>query len=359
VTAAAPLRPPEGRQGPGPMPGALLRVLDLALARRAGGTLPGDHLAPGAGTGTELVQLRPYVVGDDVRQLDPAATARTGVPHVRLQVPERALTTWIVLDITPSMAFGTASRLKADVAEGVALAVSRLATRRGGRAALLRAGAGERMLPPRGGRNAQLAIARAVGEGVSPDASAATGSGKAGAAGRGTAAAGEAGGPGRGSAPAMRGSAEPGSLARALVRAGRVAQRPGLVVVISDFREEGWRAPLAALGARHSLVAVEIRDRREAELPHAGQLALVDPETGALIEIDSSIARVRERYAALEAERRESVAADLRAARAEHIVLDTAHDWLRELGRGLDPRRGRRRAARRRPPAGARPGDAA
>jgi uncharacterized protein (DUF58 family) len=347
MTAAAALRPPDGRQGPGPMPGALLRILDLALVRRAGGALPGDHLAPGAGAGTELVQLRPYQVGDDVRQLDAAATARTGVPHVRLQVPERTLTTWLVLDVSPSMAFGTARRLKADVAEGVALAVARLATRRGGRAALIRAGApDETVMPPRGGRHAQLAIARAVGEGVSPDASAAPGSGTAGGAGRRLNPTGIAGGPGRGSAPAERGSAEPGHLARALVRTGRVARRPGLVVVISDFREDGWRGPLASLAARHSIVAVEVRDPREAALPRAGHLALVDPETGALVEVDSSFARVRQRYAALEAERREAVAGDLRTARAEHIVLDTSHDWLRALGRGLDPRR-RRRGDRR------------
>ena len=112
-------------------------------------------------------------------------------------------------------------------------------------------------------------------------------------------------------------------------------------MVVSDFREEGWRGPLANLSARHSVVAVEVRDPREAALPAAGQLALVDPETGALVEIDSSRARVRERYAALEAERREAVAAGLRAARADHIVLDTSQDWLRELGRGLD--RSRRR----------------
>ena len=328
MTAAAALRPPDGRQGPGPMPGALLKVLDLALARRAGGALPGDHLAPGAGAGTELVQLRPYVVGDDVRQLDAAATARTGVPHVRLQVPERALTTWLVLDVSPSMAFGTAQRLKADVAEGVAMAVARLATRRGGRAALVRA-PGDRMLPPRGGRHAQLAIARAVADGVAPDAATARESSAA-----------------HGSAHAGVG-AQGGALARALVRTGRVARRPGLVVVVSDFREEGWRGPLASLAARHSIVAVEVRDPREASLPRAGQLALVDPETGELIELDSSAARVRERYARLEAERRESVAADLRAARAEHIVLDTEHDWLRALGRGFDRRAARRATANR------------
>ena len=307
------LQPPAGRQGPGPMPGALLRALDLALVRRAGGMMPGDHLSPGAGAGTELVQLRPYQVGDDVRQLDPASTARTGIPHVRLQVPERALTTWLVLDVSPSMAFGTEQRLKADVAVGVAAAVARLATRRGGRAALLRAGAPEgRLLPPRGGRHAQVMIERALAEGVARDAE-----------------------------HGARERVVADALARALVQAGRVARRPGLVVVVSDFREEGWRGPLAALSARHSVIAVEVRDPREASLPKAGHLALVDPETGALVEVDSSRARVRERYAALEAERREAVAAGLRAARADHIVLDTGHDWLRELGRGLD--RGRRR----------------
>jgi uncharacterized protein (DUF58 family) len=299
------------------MPGALLKALDLALVRRAGGMMPGDHLSPGAGAGTELVQLRPYQVGDDVRQLDPAATARTGIPHVRLQVPERALTTWLVLDVSPSMAFGTAERLKADVAEGVAVAVARLATRRGGRAALLRAGEAEgRMMPPRGGRHAQVAIEQALAEGVEPDAP----------------------------HDHRAGAHEPvvaGALSRALIRAGRVARRPGLVVVISDFREDGWRGPLASLSARHSVVAVEVRDPREAALPRAGHLALVDPETGALVEIDTSRPRVRERYAALEVERRGAVAAHLRSARADHIVLDTSDDWLRELGRGLDRRRRR------------------
>jgi uncharacterized protein (DUF58 family) len=295
------------------MPGALLQTLDLALARRAGGALPGDHRAPGAGAGTELVQLRPYQVGDDVRQLDPAATARTGVPHVRLQVPERALTTWLVLDVSPSMAFGTARRLKADVAEGVALAIGRLATRRGGRVGLLTCGGPvERLLPPRGGRHAELALRRVLAEGVAAD-----------------------------------GHARPDGLARALRRAGRIARQPGLVVVVSDFRgERDWRAPLTALAARHSVTAVEIRDPREAALPRAGNLALVDPETGAIVEVDSSHRRVRERYAHLEAADRAAVAADLRHARSDHIVLDTGHDWLRELG-GAITRAGRPRRTTR------------
>ena len=135
--AAVPLAHPPGRQGPGPMPGALVEALDLVLARRAAGALPGERRAAGRGTGTELMQIRPYQPGDDVRRLDAAASARTGLPHVRDMVPERTLTTWIVLDVSASMAWGTAARLKSDVAEGVAHVVGRLAVRRAGRVALV------------------------------------------------------------------------------------------------------------------------------------------------------------------------------------------------------------------------------
>ena len=155
------LRPPAGRQGPGPMPQALVDELDLVVARRAAGALPGDRLAAGLGTGTELAQLRPYEVGDDVRQIDPSATARTGEPHVRLQVPERTLTTWIVLDVSASMAFGTALRLKSDVAEGAALVLARLGIRRAGRVGLVRFGAGEvALIPPRASRRGVVAVRR-------------------------------------------------------------------------------------------------------------------------------------------------------------------------------------------------------
>ena len=121
------LEPPGGAPGPGAAPRPLIEALDVAVNRLVARTMPGDRRAAGVGLGTELAQLRPYEIGDDVRHIDAAATARTGAPHVRLHVPERALTTWMVLDISPSMAFGTARRLKADVAEGAALAFGRLA----------------------------------------------------------------------------------------------------------------------------------------------------------------------------------------------------------------------------------------
>jgi len=296
------LRPPAARQGPGRMPTALVDALDLVVARHAAGALPGDRRAAGIGTGTELAQLRPYVIGDDVRQIDAAATARTGEPHVRLQVPERTLTTWIVLDVSPSMAFGTANRLKADVAEGVALVLGRLAVRRAGRLAMVTFGMGRpRLLPPRGSKPGFVALRRVLSQGVAQD-----------------------------------GHNEPDALAHALVRVGKVASQSGFVAVISDFREQhGWERALGALRARHSVLAVEVSDPRESELPAVGRLALVDPETGERLELDTSRKPVRDRFAELERERYEGVARELRRLHVDHVALSTDRDWLLDLGRRL------------------------
>ncbi len=294
------MRVPPARQGPGPVPAALVDAMALKLVRRGAGVLPGDRMAPGVGAGTELAQLRPYQVGDDVRQLDPAASARTGVAHVRLQVPERILTTWLVVDLSASMAFGTAQRLKSDVAEGVAGVVGRAATRHGGRLAVATAGGPERVLPPRGGPNARVALGRLLGEGVAVD-----------------------------------GVADRG-LGPVLHRVGKLARQPGFVTIVSDFRGPlDWPRALRALGSRHRVLAVEIRDPREERLEPVGRLALVDPETGQLIEVDTSRRRLRERFAAAAAAERAGVADQLRKGRARHVVLSTQGDWLRTLGKAL------------------------
>jgi uncharacterized protein (DUF58 family) len=301
VTAAV-LAPPDARQGPGPLPQPLIQALDLAVNRLVARTLPGDRRAAGVGLGTELAQLRPYELGDDVRHIDAAASARTGSPHVRLHVPERALTTWIVLDVSPSMAFGTARRLKADVAEGAALALGRVGVRRAGSVGLVSFGAETpRVLPPRGSKPGMVALRRELAAGVAPD-----------------------------------GRQDPEALAGALARAGRLAGQPGLVVAISDFRDQrAWERPLGSLRVRHSVVAIEIVDPREAELPAVGHLTLVDPETGARMEVDTGRRRVRERFAELERERRQQVATELRRLRVHHTTLSTDDDWLVELGRQL------------------------
>ncbi|MDQ6805395.1 MAG: DUF58 domain-containing protein, partial [Actinomycetota bacterium] len=164
------LEEPAARQGPGAIPQPVIEAIDVALSRLVARMLPGDRRAAGVGAGTELAQLRPYEIGDDVRHIDPAASARTGQAHVRLHVPERALTTWIVLDVSPSMAFGTARRLKSDVAEGVTLVFGRLGVRRAGSVGLVAFGAAApRVLPPRGSKPGMLALRRILAEGVARD----------------------------------------------------------------------------------------------------------------------------------------------------------------------------------------------
>jgi uncharacterized protein (DUF58 family) len=301
--------PTPERPGPGPLPDALLRALEVTIGRRVGALLAGDYRSTVLGDGTELAQVRPYVPGDDVRRIDWNVTARTGEPHVRVQLAERVLVTWLVLDTSPSMQFGTAERRKADVAEGVAIAIGHVATRRGNRLGFVTFGdREERAQPPRQGRLGLIGLLEALrkeaaGEDVRVGAT---------------------------------------SLGTALHRTGAMARQRSIVVVVSDFRGPAdWRRPLLELAGRHEVVAVEIRDPREQELPNAGVLWLVDPETGRQVRADTRGARLRERFAAAAAEERAQVARMLASAGARHILLTTSGDWLRSLAIFL--RQGHRR----------------
>ena len=262
--------------------------------------LAGDYRSSLLGDGTELALIRPYVPGDDVRRIDWNVTARTGEPHVRVHQAERVLVTWLVLDTSPSMRFGTADRRKADVAEGVAIAVGHLSTRRGNRlGSLTFGGAGsDRRCPSRQGRVGLVGLLAALRD--EPD-----------------------------EAPGRLGST---SLGAALRQAGSLARQRSLAVVVSDFRgPRDWRAPLLQLAGRHEVVAVEIRDPREQKLPNAGELWLVDPETGRQLRVDTRSKKLRDRFAAAaEAERRD-VARELASVGARHVVLSTSGDWLRTL----------------------------
>jgi uncharacterized protein (DUF58 family) len=278
------------------MPDALLRALDVSIQRRVEGLLAGDYRSALLGDGTELAQVRPYVPGDDVRRIDWNVTARTGEPHVRVLLAERVLVTWVVLDTSPSMAFGTTDRRKADVAEGVALAIGHVATRRGNRLGLVTFGdSSPHSMPPRQGRVGLIGLLSA-----------------------------------------LRREADGGvgatSLGEALTRAGGLARQRALVVVVSDFRgPRDWRRPLLALAGKHDVVAVEIRDPLEQRLPNAGELWLVDPETGRQLRVDTGDAQLRERFARAAAEERSGLANSLSAVGVRHLVLETSGDWLRSL----------------------------
>ena len=161
--SSAPSPAPAATPGRGPMPEALLRALDVTIGRRLGGLLAGDYRSSFHGAGTELALVRPYVPGDDVRKVDWNTTARTGEPHVRVDLAERVLVSWLVLDTSPSMRFGTADRRKADVAEGAAIALGHVATRRGNRLGVVTFGdRDERALPPRQGRLGLLGLLAAL-----------------------------------------------------------------------------------------------------------------------------------------------------------------------------------------------------
>jgi uncharacterized protein (DUF58 family) len=296
----------KAKPGPGPTPEALLRALDVTVGRRIRGLIPGEYRAHDLGGGTELAQVRPYQPGDDVRRIDWNVTARTTVPHVRIHVPERALTTWLVLDCSASMTFGTADRRKADVAEGVAVAMGHIATQRGNRLGLVTfGGRSDRRLPPRGGRDGLLALllsSRNDGE-EGADAAAVQ--------------------------PAA-------SLEAALRFVAAAATRGGLVTLVSDFRgPRDWRRPLAAVAARHHVLAVEIRDPREDDLPDVGELTLLDAESGHEVRVDTSSGRLRERFAEAAAAERASLSADLRRVGVRHVVLSTSGSWLRTLAAQL------------------------
>jgi uncharacterized protein (DUF58 family) len=135
---------------------------------------------------------------------------------------------------------------------------------------------------------------------------------------------------------AADGRHEDTALGDALARVGRVARQPGLVVVVSDFRDQrDWARAMGVLRARHAVLAVEVHDPRESEVPSVGRIAVVDPETGRRLQVDTSQPRLRARFAALEAERRETLASELRRLRVHHVPLSTADDWLLQMGRRL------------------------
>ena len=287
------------RPGPGPISEGLLRALDITVARRMEGLLAGDYRSRLLGQGSELAQIRPYLLGDDVRQIDWNVTARTGEPHIRVQQAERVLVTWLVLDTSPSMTFGTAERRKADVAEGVAIAVGHVATRRGNRLGVVTFGdANPRSAPVRQGRRGLIGLLAALREESSDNET------RVGAT----------------------------SLGEAIRRTDALARQRSFVVLVSDFRgPNDWRRPLLQLAGRHDVMAIEIRDPREQELPNAGELWLVDPETGRQLRVDTRSPKLRRRFAEAAAAERAQLSRSLASMGVRHAVLTTSGDWLREL----------------------------
>jgi uncharacterized protein (DUF58 family) len=290
-----------------------LRVHGLAIRRRLDGLLHGDRIGRRTGPGAELAEVRPYrPAEDDVRRIDWNVTARAGEPHVRASIAEPELETWVLLDSSASMEFGTALMEKRDLAVAVVAAVHTLTDRPGNRLGVrLLGGAVPRVFPPRPGRQAARALLRELL-----------------------------------AAPRTPPGTGPGlDLAAGLQRLHREQRRPGLRVVVSDLLPRtpdeslDWVVPLRRLAARHDVIAVEVTDRREAALPDVGLLTLLDPESGRTTQVRTGDRRLRERYARAVAEHRAATATALRSAGVEHVVLRTDRDWVGDIAGFLAVRR--------------------
>lgn len=287
-----------------------LRALDrlqLNVTRRLDGLLHGDYLGLLPGPGSEPGEAREYRAGDDVRRMDWPVTARTTVPHVRTTIADRELETWLAVDLSPSLDFGTVGMLKRELAEGAVAAFAYLAGRGGNRiGAVVTEGGPAKAIPPRPGRGGARSLLRTVttlprGEGA-------------------------------------------GNLAELIDKTRRHARRRGLAVVISDFLEDeddpsDWPRELRRLAVRQQVLCVEILDPAELALPDVGVLDLMDPETGATVEVQTGNARFRARYAEAAAEQRRRIAAGIRSGGAAHLRLSTGSDWLRDIAAFIAQRR--------------------
>ncbi len=306
-----------------------LRRLELAVTRRLDGLLHGQHLGLLPGVGSEPAGSREYRAGEDeVRRMDWSVTARTTVPHVRTVDADRELATWVLVDGTPSMDFGTADFEKRELAVAAVAAVGFLTSGAGNRlGAHLLGPDGVRRFPARAGRTHLLGMLRTL---------------------MATPRGGEAAGP---------------SFVEAVEGVHRSVRRRGLVVVVSDFLdgldEDGlgsappqWERPLRRLAARHQLLAVQVTDPRERELPDVGLLTLVDPETGRRREVSTAGRRLRERYAEAARTQQNTITTALRRSGAAHLPLRTDRDWIADIVRHVHAQRRLSRAARRPAPSG-------
>ncbi|MGI9603415.1 MAG: DUF58 domain-containing protein [Acidimicrobiales bacterium] len=271
----------------------ILRGLELQITRKLDGLLHGQYQGLVPGHGSEPGDTRQYQAGDDVRRIDWNVTARLQEPHIRTSIADRELETRVLIDLSPSLDFGTAECEKRDLVLAATAAVGFITARSGNRFGALLLHRGRLVdVPARGGSDHLRAILHRIQD-------------------------------------ADRVDEGHSDLGRAIRRLGATTRRSGLAVVISDFLAyDDWPHAMRRLGLEHQLLAVEVVDPRELELPAVGLVPMVDVESGITREVNTSDPALRARYAAAAAAQRAEIAGHLRAARADHLQLRTDRDWL-------------------------------
>ena len=291
-------------------PERILQRLDWQVIRRLDGLLQGDYRSLFRGNGVDFADLREYQYGDDVRYIDWNVTARMDSPYVRQYIEDREITAWFLLDLSPSVDFGTAEseRSKRAVLIDFVATIARLLTRHGNRVGAVFYGSRvERTIPARGGRPQVL---RLIDDLLRQ--------------------------------PHLPGA--PFTDLTPLLEAGASAiKRRSLVIVISDFiSAPGWERPLDLLTRRHEVLAVRLFDQREVELPDVGPVIMQDAETGEQLYVDTHDRGFRRRFEEAARRREETIGAAFRRSDVEAVSLSTDEDIVRAIIRMATARRKRR-----------------
>jgi uncharacterized protein (DUF58 family) len=289
-------------------PERILQRIDWQVIRRLDGLLQGDYRSLFYGYGVDFADLREYQPGDDIRYIDWNVTARLNMPHVRQYVEDREITAWFLLDLSPSVHFGSQQQQKRGVLIDFVVTIARLLTRHGNRVgAVLYGSRVDRTIPARSGRMQVLRLANDLlryedtSERCFTDLT-------------------------------------------PLIQSGLHAiKKRSLVFLISDFiSAPGWERPLTLLSQRHEVLAVRLWDPGEVELPDVGIIAMEDSETGEQLIVDTHDRRFRERFAALTQQREEAIRQAFKRAGVDALSLSTGDDLVREIMRFAAVRQSRR-----------------
>ena len=288
---------------------ALLKRLEWTVLRRLDGLLQGDHRTLMRGAGLDLADLREYQHHDDVRHIDWNVTARLGMPHVRVFTEDREMAAWFLLDLSPSVDFGSGEQRKRNVSAEFVATLARLLTRHGNRVGAMLYGSGvDAVIPTRGGRRHVLHLLHSM-QTISP-------------------------------------STDDGTtrLRELLDSAAQLIKRRSTVFVVSDFiSEPGWERSLAMLARRHEVVAVRLLDPLELELPDLGLLTVRDSETGEQLLVDTHDAGFRKRFARIAAQREAELRQGLVTAGVDALELSTDGDLVDAVVRFAEMRKRRAR----------------
>ena len=275
-------------------PEAILRRVEWTVIRRLDGLLQGEYRTIFRGHGLDLADIREYEPGDDVRYIDWNVSARMDTPYVRQYLEDREVTAHFLLDLSPSVDFGTTETLKRDQLVDFVAAIARILTRHGNKiGAVLYAGKVEKTIPAKSGRLQVLRILNDVQN-----------------------------------LPRLQ-SAPYTSVSDLIEHALRTFKRRSVIFVVSDFfTAPGWERPLGMLSRRHEVVAVRLEDPRERELPDIGLVAMNDAETGESVYVDTHDARFRKRFEAVVQKREAELSAAFRRAGVDVLTLSTEGDLV-------------------------------